>query len=179
MIEEDGNGLRVLAEDLGFLDAGVKNLMKLSGLPGMDIWQFNAWDMMHLCEESPEKAANRAFYTGTHDNNTLIGWLEESRGPQMDDWGEEDPERKEEDAEELRNEARQIISRIYESPACLAMMQVQDVLLLGEEARMNVPGVAEGNWNWKLDGPSVMEAYPYAKGAAAWLKELAEKTGRG
>ena len=178
MIEEDDNDLRVLAEDLGFLDAGVKNLMKLSGLPGMDIWQFNAWDMMQLCKESPEKAANRAFYTGTHDNNTLIGWLEDSRGPRQDDWGEEDQERIEEETEELRKEARDIISRIYESPACLAMMQMQDVLLLGEEARMNVPGVAEGNWAWKMDGPSVTEAYPYAKGVAAWLKELAGKTGR-
>jgi 4-alpha-glucanotransferase len=55
---------------------------------------------------------------------------------------------------------------------------MQDVLLLGEEARMNVPGVAEGNWAWKMDGPSVTEAYPYAKGVAAWLKELAGKTGR-
>lgn len=178
MIDEDGNGLRVLAEDLGFLDAGVKNLMKLSGLPGMDIWQFNNHEMTELCEKEPEKAANRAFYTGTHDNDTLIGWLEESRGIKPEDPGEEDPERKEQVTEELRREARDIIGRIYESPACLAMMQMQDVLLLGSEARMNVPGVADGNWKWRMDGPSVAEAYPYAKGVASWLKELAEKTGR-
>jgi len=178
MIDESGSGLGVLAEDLGFLDAGVKDLMKLSGLPGMDIWQFNAYEMMQLCEEEPEKAANRAFYTGTHDNNTLIGWLEDLQAPQMEDGDEEDPERKEEDAEELRRDAGEIIGRIYESPACLAMLQMQDVLMLGEDARMNVPGVADGNWKWKMDGPSVTEAYPYAKGVASWLKELAEKTGR-
>ena len=58
------------------------------------------------------------------------------------------------------------------------MMQLQDVFLLGNEARMNVPGIAEGNWNWKVDGDSIEDACPDAKARAAWLKELAVKTGR-
>ena len=58
------------------------------------------------------------------------------------------------------------------------MMQLQDVFLLGNEARMNVPGIAEGNWNWKVDGDSIEDAYPDAEARAAWLRELAEKTGR-
>ena len=58
------------------------------------------------------------------------------------------------------------------------MMQLQDVFLLGNEARMNVPGIAEGNWDWKVEGDSIEEAYPDAKERAEWLRELAIKTGR-
>ena len=75
MLRAEGFGMKLLMEDLGHLDAGVMNLLKLSGLPGMDIWQFTADYMKEMCEKEPEKAAHRAFYTGTHDNNTLVGWL--------------------------------------------------------------------------------------------------------
>ena len=71
-----------------------------------------------------------------------------------------------------------MITKIYESKAALAMMQLQDVFLLGNEARMNVPGTVEGNWDWKVGGDSIEEAYPDAKARASWLRELAEKTGR-
>ena len=84
-----------------------------------------------------------------------------------------------EDAEEeIRKEARDIFRRIYESPACLAMMQLQDVFLLGADTRMNVPGVMEGNWTWKVPGDSVEDAFPYAEGCSLWLRELASETGR-
>jgi 4-alpha-glucanotransferase len=161
MLDEEGLSLRLLAEDLGFLDAGVKNLIKLAGLPGMDIWQFNAWDMMEMCREEPDKARMRAFYTGTHDNDTLMGFL----------IGDKD------DPEDV-GEALDAITKIYESPACLAMMQLQDVFLLGREARMNVPGVPEGNWTWKVPAGSLEEAFPDADERAAWLRALAERTGR-
>ena len=177
MLDEEGLSLRLLAEDLGFLDAGVKNLMKLSGLPGMDIWQFTAREMTEMCEKEPFKASNRAFYTGTHDNNTIIGWLNESMGIDPSE-PDEDEDAREDTEEEVRKEARDIIRRIYESPAYLAMLQLQDVFLLGEETRMNVPGVAEGNWTWKVPGDSIKEAFPYAEGCAVWFRELALETGR-
>ena len=163
MLKDEGLGLKLLAEDLGFLDAGVKDLMKLSGLPGMDIWQFTAEEMKEMCEEEPDAASNRAFYTGTHDNNTLVGWLSEAEGK---------------DEEKIREEARDIIRSIYESPACLAMMQLQDVFLLGEETRMNVPGVPEGNWTWSIPGVSLRDAFAYAEICAIWHRELASETGR-
>ena len=129
MLRAEGLDMKLLVEDLGHLDAGVKNLLKLSGLPGMDIWQFTADHMKEMCEKEPEKAENRAFYTGTHDNNTLIGFLRERSAGE----GYESREHRESDSEEMGStvEALAVIRRIYESPAVLAMLQVQDVLMLG------------------------------------------------
>ena len=177
MLHREGLDMKLLAEDLGFLDAGVKNLMKLSGLPGMDIWQFTAGEMMEMCRTEPEKAVNRAFYTGTHDNDTLPGWLSEGESRP------EEPDKDEDEApkpvsDEVRNKAREIIKKIYESPASLAMLQLQDVFMLGSDSRMNVPGVPDGNWSWKIPGASIHEAFADADEAAAWFKELAEATGR-
>ena len=191
MLAEEGFGMKLLMEDLGFLDPGVKNLLKLTGLPGMDIWQFTAKQMMEMSEKEPEKVSKRAFYTGTHDNDTLMGWLlkvkEEEAEKAEEKKADSKPEETSEDTEkkdpelirtECEKEALNIIRKIYESPAALAMMQLQDVLLLGEEARMNVPGVPEGNWTWKADGERIEEAYPDALPRAAWLRELAVSTGR-
>jgi 4-alpha-glucanotransferase len=121
--------------------------------------------MMKMCEEEPEKAACRAFYTGTHDNNTLIGFLSSKK-------------ENEQGESELIAESLDIIRKIYESPAVLAMMQLQDVLMLGEEARMNVPGVAEGNWTWQVKGSSIKDAFPEAAERAEWLNALSERSGR-
>jgi 4-alpha-glucanotransferase len=129
----------------------------------MDIWQFTSDEMMEMCKEEPDKAAHRAFYTGTHDNNTLIGFL----------GGRSDAEES-----DYETEALEIIEQIYESPAVLAMLQLQDVLMLGEEARMNVPGISEGNWTWKAAGSSIEEAFPDAVERAEWLSDLSQKTGR-
>ena len=71
-----------------------------------------------------------------------------------------------------------MIRKIYESPAELAMVQVQDVLMLGEEARMNVPGVPEGNWTWKMPGDTVEEAFLESADRLKWFRTLAERTGR-
>ena len=170
MLKAEGYGLKLLAEDLGYLDAGIKNLLKLSGMPGMDIWQFTAEDMRKMCEEEPDKAAHRAFYTGTHDNNTLIGFLRNIHD--MDSYM--DPT----DCHDLNAEALEAIRRIYESPAVLAMLQLQDVFMLGEETRMNVPGISEGNWTWKVPGPSIEDSYPDAEERAKWFNSLSERTQR-
>lgn len=175
MLKEEGSGMKLLAEDLGFLDAGVMNLLKLSGLPGMNIWQFSADDMIKMCEKEPGAAENRAFYTGTHDNDTLAGWLaSKERGNDSSEDGSDDDR----DRTEIEAEALDIIKKIYESPACLAMLQLQDVFLLGSDARMNVPGVKEGNWNWRVPGNSIEDAFSDAAQRAEWLRDLAERTGR-
>ena len=181
MLKTEGFGLKLLMEDLGFLDAGVKNLLKLTGLPGMDIWQFSSDYMLKMSEEEPQKAENRAFYTGTHDNETLIGWLLKTKAADSEESGNHEktePADEELLRTECETEALSMITKIYESKAALAMMQLQDVFLLGNEARMNVPGTVEGNWDWKVEGGSIEEVYPDAKARAAWLRELAESTGR-
>jgi 4-alpha-glucanotransferase len=193
MLDEEGLGMKLLAEDLGFLDDGVLSLLKLTGLPGMDIWQFTADEMLAM---EPEKAAHRAFYTGTHDNNTLMGFLlgdDENPDAASDDNGrmpDDDEEHydgalmtggqtaadKKRTAAEA--EAKDIIRQIYESPAALAMLQLQDMFMLGSETRINVPGIAEGNWSWRTPADSVEESFSGAAERAAWFRELAEKTGR-
>jgi len=185
MLDEEGFGMKLLMEDLGFLDAGVKNLLRLSGLPGMDIWQFSSDKMLETSEKEPEKAAGRAYYTGTHDNDTLVGWLmkkkqhaAEKETDKKDTDTDTDAAEKELLRTECEAEALEMIRKMYETPAALAIMQLQDVFLLGGEARMNVPGIAEGNWSWKVEGSSIKEAYPDAAERAAWLKELAEHSGR-
>ena len=176
MLRAEGLGMKILVEDLGNLDAGVKNLLKLSGLPGMDIWQFTAEYMMRMCEKEPDKAENRAFYTGTHDNNTLIGFLKERASVEKIEYCEHGEGNEQEMGSTV--EALAVIRKIYESPACLAMLQMQDVLMLGEEARMNVPGVPEGNWTWKMPGETVEEAFAECASRLNWFNALAERTGR-
>ena len=166
MLKEEGLHMEFLAEDLGYLDAGSMDLLKLAGFPGMDVWQFSADEMAEMAESEPEKAEQRAFYTGTHDNNTLIGYLEELR--------ETDTNRK----VSAKIEALDILKEIYESPSVLAMMQLQDLFMLGAEARMNVPGTSEGNWSWHVEGDSVWAALRGASKKAVWLRKLAAENGR-
>ena len=105
-----------------------------------------------------EEASHRVFYTGTHDNQTLMGWCRQ-RGL---DYGD----------------ALDIIKTLYESDAPWVIIQMQDMFMLGDEARMNVPGIAEGNWGWHLEGESVIDSVSDATKIAAGFRVLAEETGR-
>jgi 4-alpha-glucanotransferase len=161
MLDEEDLQLEILAEDLGHLDAGVKDLLAVSGLSGMDVWQFSADEIRALPKGVAER---RACYTGTHDNNTFAGYMRR-RHPSLDDLS-------------VGVRVLEEIREIYASPAVLAMMQLQDLFLLGSEARMNVPGIPEGNWKWKIPGDTIREAFPDADERAAWFRELAVRTGR-
>lgn len=118
--------LPILAEDLGALDSQVTVLLRHTGLAGMNVWQFNAEEMAGM---TPEEAARRVFFSGTHDNQTLRGFLEESGDDRS---------------------AKDILNALLESPAAAVILPVQDVLGLGDEARINVPGVPTGNWKWSM-----------------------------
>lgn len=147
-----GKSLKILAEDLGQLDNGVANLLKLSGLPGMNVWQFSQYDMDNMSEEM---ILTRAFYSGTHDNQTLLGWVREQGGGP--------------------GEALKVIRRLYESGSPWAIIQLQDLFMLDDSCRMNVPGVARGNWTWKVtEDLSSVKNQKIAKA----FKLLAEETGR-
>lgn len=161
-LDKEGLKLNILAEDLGQLDAGVLNLLKLTGYPGMDIWQFSADEMISM---NPEKAKRRAFYTGTHDNHTLVGWLK-IKEPYMN-------------YREIDINALAIITQIFSSPARYAMIQLQDVLLLDDSCRMNVPGNAHGNWKWHIPDVGMERAYDEKfYQMSQWLKQLIEDTNR-
>lgn len=139
--------LPILAEDLGDLDAGVYRLLALTGFPGMDVYQFTAEKMLKM---EPEKAAGRVFYGSTHDSQTLAAWCAEN--------GKEPAEAQRE---------------LYASDGGWVMLQLQDLLGLGDEARYNTPGtVGEHNWSWQaLPGQLTDEI-------AERYRSLAEETGR-
>ncbi|MCQ4638313.1 4-alpha-glucanotransferase [Anaerovorax odorimutans] len=120
--------LPILAEDLGLLDSQARNLAALCGYPGMLVYQFSRDEMARLTEQ---EAAAKVFYTGTHDNQTLEGW------------------RKENATQPRGSDA--IIESLYKSSGAWVITPLQDLLGLGDESRMNVPGWAEGNWTWRAE----------------------------
>ncbi len=138
-------GLPVVAEDLGIITEEVRALRQRHGLPGMVVLQF-AFDGS---PDNPHLPANIqpdcVVYTGTHDNDTTAGWFEGL-----------EPRVRAQVFESLQQAPTGDIARLLwrvalGSRACLAMAPLQDLLGLGSEARMNVPGVATGNWSWRFD----------------------------
>ncbi len=132
-----------IAEDLGILTDAVHQLREESGLPGMKVLEFafsgpdNAYLPHHY-------APHCICYTGTHDNDTVLGWYdhasEQERAFAARYLGAED-----------RESTRQALLRLGQgSVAELFVAQMQDYLALGSEGRINVPGVAEGNWRWRM-----------------------------
>jgi 4-alpha-glucanotransferase len=157
--------LPLVAEDLGFITEDVHELRKSVGLPGMKILQFAFAqdDSPHLPHRyEPETVA----YTGTHDNDTARGWFDHATDEERDNalnylgcataddiaWG--------------------LIRAAYTSVADTAIVPVQDVLGLGADARMNVPGAEHDNWSWRLQPGALTHE------SAIKLRRLAQVTGR-
>jgi len=159
---------RVIAEDLGELTDAVIELREATGLPGMGIFHFafggdpgNSYlphNLLHNC----------ALYPGSHDNNTTWGWYHEV------DEGTRDHVRR-----YLRVSGDSInwdlIRCGYESVANLFVIPLQDILNLGAEARLNRPGKAEGNWQWRFQPWQLDKAW---RESAGYLQELALLYGR-
>jgi 4-alpha-glucanotransferase len=140
--------LPLIAEDLGVITPAVERLRDELGLPGMLVLQFGFDpDDPHGPHRLENHLENRVIYTGTHDHDTVRGWYE-SLG---------DPARREVDgalrARGMLERSRWwgLIRLALSSPARLAIVQAQDVLGLGSEARMNAPARAAGNWRWQLE----------------------------
>jgi 4-alpha-glucanotransferase len=149
-VREALGGLPFLAEDLGDVTPPVHELRERLGLPGMRVLQFSFGSNSDGPERFPERSA---AYTGTHDNDTLLGWL---RDP---------PERTEPAIlagwilERERALARiggdgpdvhwKLMKLAFSAPSLLAMAPLQDVLGLGSRARFNRPGTTDHNWEWR------------------------------
>lgn len=146
-----GNG-KIIAEDLGLIDEGVVKLIEDTGFPCMRVMQFGFLedaDNMHLPHNFPK---NSVSYTGTHDNNTTLGWLweapPESRKHALDycsfsgtDWAEGGWHSK---------SVRCIINALWQSPANLVIVPIQDLCGFGSDTKMNMPGVPNGNWAFRI-----------------------------
>ncbi len=144
-VERELGGLPFIAEDLGLITADVYALRDQFQVPGTRVLQF-AFDGSSTNPYLPHNyPSNAVVYTGTHDNPTTRGWYEELPPNQRQNLSRylNSPQR------DSREVAWDLIRLAWSSPAALAMAPLQDVLNLGAEARMNIPGRAEGNWSWR------------------------------
>lgn len=143
---------KIIAEDLGIVDDGVIELLEHTGLPGMRVMQFgfieNA-DNMHLPHNYPK---NSVAYTGTHDNNTLLGWLWEALPNEREhaleycgfpggDWAV---------GGSASESCRCMIRALWQSAANTVIVPIQDLCGFGKDTKMNVPGVPNGNWAFRV-----------------------------
>lgn len=158
----------IIAEDLGFLTPSVLDLLKNSGYPGMKVLQFafdSGPDSMYLPHNYH---SNCVVYTGTHDNDTLCGWLrtmrdENRRYARQYAGGERTPE-----AEQHWDFIRLALASV----ADLAVIPVPDYLGLGTEARINEPSTLGGNWLWRMEKDALDEVL------LSRCREMAEWYGR-
>ncbi len=154
--------LPIIAEDLGILTDSVRALLSQSGFPGMKVLQF-AFTPGYESDYLPHRhIENAVCYTGTHDNDTIRGWIDSL------------------DAETLAylraylaipagEELDGVIRAAWASPCRLAVTTAQDLLGLGGEARMNAPGtVGPQNWSWRMSPGALTQE------RAGWLRALGE-----
>lgn len=136
----------IIAEDLGDITEEVLRLVKKSGFPGMRVFQFAFLgddDSTHLPHNYPK---NCVAYTGTHDNNTLLGYLWELQGEKrarmLKYCGYESPD--------WERGYDSILRTMFESHAGLLILPIQDLLGYGSDTRLNIPGKADGNWQYRI-----------------------------
>ena len=146
--------LPVVAEDLGLITDDVPALMRGQGFPGMGVLQFafdgNPANPHHPANYGPHTVA----YTGTHDNDTLAGWLADPAFA---------AETARADAFAGQSEGSRgvgpLVAALLRSAAGLVVVPLQDVLGLGGEARMNTPGRSSGQWAWRLADGAFTDAH--------------------
>lgn len=163
--------LPVLAEDLGDIDAPVIELRRALGLPGMAVLQFGFNPDDHANTHHPANLEqHQVVYTGTHDNDTVCGWWRDlPEAPRAMVRAALQEAGVAVDAD--REPSWALIGLALDMPCELAMMQAQDVLALGSEARMNAPGI-EGGWGWQMEPGALTDAH------AERLRALTEAAGR-
>ncbi len=158
IVRRELGDLPIVAEDLGLMTTDVAELRDYFGFPGMKVLQF-AFDSDEENDYLPHTYnQNCIVYTGTHDNDTLMGWYKSAK--------EEDRDLARRYLPICSDEAihRAFLRAAWASTALFAIVPVQDILGLGSEARMNVPGVAEGNWKWRVkDGDLTTELVVYLR----------------
>lgn len=156
-VEKKLGKLNLIAEDLGALNRGVYRLMAETGYPGMKVLQF-AFDGERRNPHLPEYTTeNSVCYTGTHDNDTLYGFIKGLQGDKLRIF-EESLNRAlkancEVPAKGTAHMADAIIRLAMKSRARIAVVPVQDLLKLDSCARMNVPSKRDGNWRFRLKRP--------------------------
>jgi 4-alpha-glucanotransferase len=169
--------LPIVAENLGLITPAVEALREELGFPGMSVLQFAFGSGRDANSFLPHTyPRNRVVYTGTHDNDTTVGWWTAGAGDSTR--APEDVAREKEHAlRYLDTDGREInwtlIRAAFASVADLALVPLQDVLGLGSEARMNLPGRQSGNWSFRFAWEDLTSE------AQRRLRELVELYDRG
>jgi 4-alpha-glucanotransferase len=152
-VRDELGSLPILAEDLGDIDEEVINLRDGFGFPGMKILQFAFGSDAKNAYLPHNVTPNFLVYTGTHDNDTTVGWYDQASDYERERFhqylGCTGP----------YGIAWDLIRLTMSSVANQAIIPLQDVFSLGTNARMNTPGTAEGNWAWRYRGEALTEEY--------------------
>lgn len=161
-IKKELGDVSLIAEDLGILSLGVYDLLKETGYPGMKILHF-AFDSDKNNPYLPENISeNYIVYSGTHDNDTTVGWYEKAS-----EW-----EKKQFHSYVGNGDVHwEMINLAMSTKAKTCIIPIQDYLGLGSEARINTPGTVGKNWSWRLKKLPSEEL-------AVKIKEITEKYGR-
>jgi len=147
--------LPIIAEDLGIITDDVKEAMRRLGFPGMKVLVFafngNLDDQPYLPHNYSE---NSVVYTGTHDNNTVLGWYENEASDQeksnLNNYLSKDVKK--------TTVCWDLIELALKSRSKIAIFPIQDILNLGQNSRMNVPGTANDNWKWRCSMSKIKPA---------------------
>ena len=148
-LEQKLGRLNIIVEDLGFLTPSVLKLVADSGFPGMKVIQF-AFDSREGSNYLPHTYTEHCVvYTGTHDNDTLLGWMKTA------------PKESVKFAKEYLNLTKEegynwgMMRGAWSSVGELAVVPMQDLIGLGSEARMNTPSTLGGNWQWRATSDQI------------------------
>ena len=147
---------KFIAEDLGLITEEVKDTIKHYNLPGMKILLFAFGEDFPYGDYLPSNINNNCVvYTGTHDNNTVLGWWNEEAGD-IEKNRVSEYLRKEINEENINWELIEVAMR---SKADTVIIPIQDILSLGASARMNTPSTTSGNWAWKLESLDFLSGF--------------------
>lgn len=168
--------LPIIAEDLGVITPDVVALREEFGFPGMRILQFGFGGDSKNIDLPHNYVPNVVAYTGTHDNDTTVGWFNSVAGEGSTRTAPQIERERAFCLNYLNTKGDEIhwdfIRGVLASVANRAILPLQDLLGLGAEARMNLPNSTEGNWSWRYDGGALADEI------SERLKTLTELYGR-
>jgi 4-alpha-glucanotransferase len=168
--------LPIIAEDLGVITPDVEKLRDDFGFPGMRILQFAFSSDTKNIDLPHNYHQNVVVYTGTHDNDTTVGWFNSVAGKGSTRTAEQVECERKFCLKYLRTDGKRIhwdfIRAVLASVANTAIVPLQDVLGLGSEARMNLPNSTSDNWRWRFNEKDLTDEL------ASKLKELTTLYGR-
>lgn len=145
--------LNIIAEDLGTVTDKVIQLRERTGFPGMKVLQF-AFDPEGDSIEMPHNHRNNVVaYTGTHDNDTILGWYESELSDEGKEFLDKYSNRREDEGV-----SHAMFRLLFGSPAFMAVATMQDLLGLDGSARMNLPNTLGGNWTWRMTADQLTPA---------------------